>query len=215
MTLYLYAIVGPGARGPFGKGMRGALLSTVSAGGARVVVQEGPRFEPTMTAMRAHDRVVRRIARRVSAVLPFRFGSTVTDARALRQLLAPLSSAIARALEHVDECVQMTMRVYGRRARAPRPSRDDGPGTRFLRKRLASGRVPEVLPISRATAPFVRDTRVQRHEARPLLASVYHLVPRVCLPEFREAVARSSADLRGVTVQTTGPFPPYAFAEIP
>jgi hypothetical protein len=214
MTLYLYAIVPASSRAAYGRGIGRSALSTVAAGGARVVVERASSPSATIPAIRAHDRVVRRIARRCSAVLPFRFGSSVADAKTLRSLLEPLALSIARALDHVQGCVQVTMRVYGRAApiRSPRAS---GPGTRFLLRLALSRRVPEVLPIAKATSSHVRDVRVERHATPPLVASVYHLVPREHLAAFRAAVASASRELRGVRVEVTGPWPPYAFAELP
>jgi hypothetical protein len=216
VTLYLFAIVRQRPRAPLGSGIARRPLSAVLAGGARVIVEPAPAPVPTSTTIRGHDRVVRRIARTASAVLPFRFGSVVADRAALRSLLDPLEEAIARALAEVDGCVQMTMRVYGERARAPRaPSLGKGPGARWLAARLAASRAPEIDPIVSETAPFVRRLRVERHDRGPLIASVYVLVPRAAVRGFRAALARGARELSRVRVETTGPWPAYAFAELP
>jgi hypothetical protein len=62
-----------------------------------------------------------------------------------------------------------------------------------------------------ALAPLVRGERRERHERPPLLASVYHLVPRDGVDAYRTAVA-SAAEEAGVRVTISGPWPPYAFA---
>jgi hypothetical protein len=216
VTLTLYAIVPRRPPGSLGLGVGRAPLSAVRAAGAHVVVERAAPTAPTAATIRGHDRVVRRLARLSPAVLPFRFGSAAADARALQELLSPLEGAIARALAEVDGCVQMTMRVFGEAAKTPVPvSLGDGPGARWLAARVHAAKAPEIAPITRAVAPFVRRTRIERHDREPLLASVYLLVPRADLPRFRAALRRGAAELEGVRIETSGPWAPYAFAELP
>lgn len=214
--LYLYAIVARRPRGALGTGMNGGALSIVRAGGAHVVVERATAPEPGARAVRAHDRIVKRIAALSPAVLPFRFGSVVAGATALRAMLEPVSTAIASALELVDGCVQYTLRVYGEASHEiQEPAKTEGPGTRWLGVRLRARRVQEIAPVTEATAAFVRGSRAQRHDRPPLVASVYHLVPRSETRAYRAALARSARGLSHVRVKTSGPWPPYAFAELP
>ena len=83
-----------------------------------------------------------------------------------------------------------------------------------MEDRLRAHRVPEIDAVTTATKPFVRASRAQRHDRPPLLASVYHLVPRADVRKYRAALAASSKMLDGVRVDATGPWPAYAFAEI-
>jgi hypothetical protein len=157
--------------------------------------------------------VVKRLARSGAAVLPFRFSSVVADRAALSDLLEPIAPAIARTLDLVRDAVQFTLRVYG--TPAPRvKSKKGGPGTRFLEERLRAHRVPEIEAVTRATKTLVRASRTQRHARPPLIASVYHLVARGDVREYRTLLGAASKTLEGVRVQATGPWPPYAFAEI-
>jgi hypothetical protein len=215
VTLYLYAIADVRPRGPLGRGLGGHALAVVTAAGAFVVVERTAAPEPTPTRIRAHDRVVRRIAKQAPAVLPLRFGALVEDAAALRALLEPTAEALRTGLERVRNCVQYTHRVYGTAQPASATESGAGPGARWLAQRVAARRVPEAEPIARATKPFVREARVERHDRPPLVASVYHLVPRGSVKGYRAALARGAAALDGVRVETTGPWPPYAFAELP
>ncbi len=225
--LYLHAIVGARPREALGAGLAGGPLRIVRAGGAFVIVERAAAPEPTAKNLRAHDRIVKRIAAATPAVLPFRFGSVAEGATALRTMLEPVAPAIAKALELVSQCVQYTLRVYrtpasptraaasgrgGGRGRAKQPV---GPGTRWLDARLRARRVPEIAPVTEATAALVRSSRVERHDRPPLVASVYHLVPRRDVARYRAALRRAASELSGVDVRTTGPFPPYAFAELP
>lgn len=214
-SLYLYAIVSGRPRAALGRGLARQPLVVVPAAGAYVVVERAGTPPITANNLRAHDREVRRIARVCSAVLPFRFGSVVPDRSALASLLAPIATSVLRALELVRDAVQFTLRVYGRAARPPRAARAAGPGTRFMNARLRARQVPEIAAVTASVAPYVRATRVERHDRGPLLASVYHLVPRSEARRYRSAVRGAARELEGVRVETTGPWPPYAFAEMP
>lgn len=208
-ALYLYAIVDKPPRAPLGK------LSVVRAGGAHVVFERDGQRPATPANIQKHDRAVKRVARSCAAVLPFRFGSVVADRAALASLLDPIAPAIARALEEVRDATQFTLRVYGKAAPRGRAKRGEGPGTRFLNDRLRAQRVPEIDPVTAMTKPFVRAARSQRHDRPPLLASVYHLVARADLRRYRAALATAAETLEGVRVEASGPWPPYAFAEVP
>jgi hypothetical protein len=213
MPLYLYALVDRRPRGPLGRGIARQPLSLVHAGKAWVVVEPAEAREPTPAALVAHDRVVRRLARSAAAILPLRFASTADDAAAVRALVAPMSALVVSAFRRVREAVQFTLRVSpSASARAPAPSRNAGPGTRWLAKRIAERRVPEIAPLTEATAPYVREARLER---RGNAATVYHLVPREHVAAWRAAARRSLAALdTRVRVSVTGPWPPYAFAEL-
>jgi gas vesicle protein GvpL/GvpF len=120
----------------------------------------------------------------------------------------------------------MTVRIFGpRRARAPRgtapapaDSRHAGPGARYLaaRRRLhAAATAPELDPIRPLLSDLVADERVHRHGTPPLLASVYHLVPREEGARYRERLARGARELEPFRLTVTGPWPPYAFGADP
>jgi hypothetical protein len=157
---------------------------------------------------------VKRIAAATTAVLPFRFGSVAPDGAALRTMLEPATAGVAKALQLVDGCVQYTLRVYGEPAGKEPEDASTGPGTRWLGVRLRARRVPEIAPVTTATAKYVRATRAERHDRAPLLASVYHLVSKNDARAYRAALARGARELDGVEVKPSGPFPPYAFAEL-
>lgn len=217
MSLYLYAIVDRPPRSPelLGRGIAREPLALVRAGRAHVVVEPAEAREATPAAIVAHDRVVRRLARLAPSILPLRFGATAVDRAAVRAAIAPLGGLLARAFERVRGAVQFTLRVDGRRAPARRAPAGIGPGARWLEERRASREVPEIAVVSEATRRWVREVRAERTDRGPRIASVYHLVAREDVRAWKRALARSLADLPpGVTVTTTGPWPPWAFAEL-
>jgi hypothetical protein len=222
-VLYLYALVDGRPRGDMGRGLRRERLQALPGSGFHVVagrLDAAP--EPETVALRRHDATVRRIAARVDAVLPIRFGTIVPDEDAAARWLAPRAIELLGRLAHVRGREQMTLRLFAARAastppvpatRAPAGDRRR-PGTRYLTERqrmYASAAVPELDPIRRALDGLVADERVQRHGVPPLLASAYHLVPRGRATQYRTRVARAAARLAPLRLRVSGPWPPYAF----
>jgi hypothetical protein len=178
--------------------------------------------EAATATLRRHDAVIRRIAATVDAILPIRFGSVVPDEAAARQLLSPRAIELAGRLVHVRGHEQMTLRLFDPRGVARRrppvaeaPARSHlGPGARYLaaRKHLRAGTaVPELDPIRPLLDGLVADERVQRHATPPLLASVYHLVPRGRRALYRARLVRAATRLAPLRLTVSGPWPPYAF----
>lgn len=222
-VLYLYALVGDAPRGDVGRGLRRERLQVLPDRGFHVVVgwMDTPPEAVTAT-FRRHDATVRRIAATVDAILPIRFGAVVPNEDTAARLLAPRAIELAGRLVHVRGREQMTLRLFGSRApaRSPAPVAEApagarlGPGARYLaqRKRLHdSTGVPELDPIRRVVDGLVVDERVQRHATPPLLASVYHLVPRGRGAQYRLRVARAATGLAPLRLTVSGPWPPYAF----
>ena len=229
--LYLYALAGPGAGDPLGEGIAGEPLRRLEVGPVAAIVGDvaaAPAVTPE--ALAAHDAVVRRLAERLPALLPARFGQTVPDEPALRSWLAARERDLAEALALVQGCIQMTLRVFaGPEAPEippPEPAAvpEDlpegwGPGARFLHaRREAAARarsLPEIAPLREALRPLLRAERVERAEsAAPgrLRATAYDLVPRAAADAYARTVAETAPHLTGWRVTATGPWPPYAFA---
>ena len=215
MSLYVYAVVRGPRAGRLGRGASGERLRVLSVAGLGVVT--GSRTRPprvTTAALRRHDATIRRIATHSDAVLPVRFGTLVADTAALTHALAARAPVLRKALRLVAGHEQMTLRVYGEPTprRPGRDALDGGPGRRYLARRLAAQRAPEVDPLRRALRGLVAAERVERHERPPLLASVYHLVRRGDSDRYLATVAAASDRLDGVRVRPSGPWPAYAFA---
>lgn len=216
--LYVYAVVGGTVRRRLGRGLSGELIRLVRCGTVRAAVGDmdaAPAVTPTN--LRAHDAIIRRLAKKANALLPARFGSLVDDDGALQDALAPRATELGQALALVEGCEQMTLRVYGGARLPEKAAADDvppglGPGARYLAARLRARRVPEIEPLRRALGGLVRAERAERHGTRPLIASVYHLVPRGRTRAYRAAISRTRADLGNVRVRASGPWAPYAFA---
>jgi len=182
----------------------------------------------TPEALAAHDAVVRRLAESLPALLPARFGQTVPDESTLRSWIAVRERDVVEALELVEGCVQMNLRVFaGPEAPeagpppAPSPVDEDfGPGARYLHaRREAAARaraLPEIAPLRDALRPLLRAERVERVEqgGAPgrLRATAYDLVARGEAEAYTRTVEETAPRLAGWRVTATGPWPPYAFA---
>lgn len=224
---YLYAILGGPPASPPGAGMRGEPLRIVECGGvwaAAGEMDDAPTATPE--TLRGHDAVVRRLATLTDAVLPARFGALASDDRDLCERIARAPGAVREALARVAGREQMILRVYAAApATAPAPDAaprataaagDAGPGTRYLAARAevrrAAADVAELAPLRAVFARFVADERIERHDTPPLMASVYHLVPRGAARDYQAAVEEAARPLPDVRVTVTGPWAAYAFA---
>jgi hypothetical protein len=234
--LYLYAVLDEGARSRgrrdagggtadrpgAGLGLLGEPLVFVAEAGVLAVAGAVTRApDVSADALRAHDEVVRRLARMSRAILPVRFGTVLEDEPALRRALGAQRPALREALRAVAGCSQMTVRLFGPVPRAAAAPADVAApaaqsGTAFLLARARARRsegLPDVVARLRARLePFVQGERVERHGRAPLVASVHHLVPTRQIAAYRLAVQGAADDLRPWRLAVSGPWAPYAFA---
>jgi hypothetical protein len=73
--------------------------------------------------------------------------------------------------------------------------------------------IPGAEPLRTAVARWVRAERVERLDRGRLAGSLYHLIPRGGASAYRRAIERAALEA-GVTMVVSGPWPPYAFAEL-
>ena len=222
--LYLYALVGDRPRA-LGRGLGREPLHLLVGRRFHLVAGhlDGEPPAPSPAVLRRHDAAVRRLAGTVEAILPLRFGTVAADEAAAWRLVEPRAVELAGRLVHVRGHAQMTLRLFDRR-RAPAPSprrraedRDRlgrGPGARYLAargQRYEADSLPELEALRQALDGLVADERIQRHATPPLLASIYHLVPRAGSRRYRARLARAAGRLAGRRLTVSGPWPPYAF----
>jgi hypothetical protein len=230
--LYLYALAEAGAGAPLGEGLSGEPLRRLDVGTVAAILGETEAPAVTPEALAAHDTVVRRLAERLPALLPARFGQTVPDEPTLSAWIAVRERDLVEALALVQGCVQMTLRVFAGAEAQIAPAPEDlpkdlpenlGPGARFLHtRRDAAARaraLPEIAPLRDALRPLLRAERIERPDPdRPagtpgrLHATAYDLVLRGEADAYTRTVAETAPRLAGWRVTATGPWPPYAFA---
>ena len=234
--LYVYAIADARRRPPL-TGLFGRPLRTIGAGGVHAIVEEASRApKPTLSRLRAQDRVLRALSGHVDPMLPARFGSFARNAHELRGMLAGRARELARALKRARGCAQMTVRLFlddvpgtamtvprrgasrdAERRRADMGSWTSAPGgAAYLRQLLAEDRArrshPAVRALQRAARGVARAERIEWHDGAVAAASVYHLVPRPRLQAYLRKVA-AAATQEEARVIVSGPFLPFAFGE--
>jgi hypothetical protein len=202
--LYAVALEPPAeALGPDGEALR-----VVRRDGFSLLVGAAP---PAVSAeaLRAYDAAVRRIADACAACLPARFGAAAASDEELCAQVDERAAELREALELVRGREQMTLRVHGD---APGPTQlgplPAGPGARYLEERRRARRLPELDELRAALQDLVRAERVERHQERGLLASVYHLIDRGSASPY---LARLNA-VEGLRVIASGPWPAWSFA---
>lgn len=208
--LYVYGLAAPGL--PKRLRILGRPLRTLSIDGIDVVVEpEDAGRVLTTEALEAQHAVVVKLAARAPALLPARFGS-LSDEAALRRVVAAHRREILRALAHVRNRDQMTIRVFGT-PEAPAAPGPASSGAEFLRRRREQARYepPEVADIRRVLAPYVAGERVVPGE-RTLRVTVFHLVARRRRSTYLSRASTLQQILAPHRVTVTGPWPPFAFA---
>ena len=225
--LYLYAVLAGAPAGPLGAGMLDEPLRLIDCDGVFAAAGElssAPPLGPE--TLRGHDAVVRRLAAASEALLPARFGTITPDEAQLRDQLARGVEGLREALGRVAGREQMILRIFSTTSRGPgselappqaaAPADAGGPGTRYLveraRTQQAAADLHELTPLRPVLDRFVVAERIERHERRPLIASVYHLVARGTGGSYRAAVDDAARTLSGIRVTVSGPWAAYAFA---
>jgi len=196
--------------------VRGVLDEPVQAltvHGLTAVVGELPtRPLPDARSLRRHDAVVRALTAACRGVLPIRFGQTAGDVDEFASRIAPRQAALEDALRLVTGSLQMTLRVLGEPVGepSPPPSATSGAGTRYLEARRRALDVPGLSRLRAHLAAYVRADGVRHAPLGPFRASLYQLVLRSRLAEWRARLAEFAfpPELR---VTVSGPWAPYAF----
>lgn len=223
--LYLYALTAE-PRMVLGEGAAGEPLRWVGEGELGAIVGEiGEKPAVSREALAAHDSVIQRLAAAIPALLPARFGQTVSGEPDLLAWISSRRKDLMEALALVDGCVQMTLRVFagpGAPEEMPTPESPEaslGPGARYMQaRREAAARaraLPEIAPLREALRPLLRAERVERAASATsgrLRATAYDLVKRGEAEIYARTVAEAAPHLGVWKVTATGPWPPYAFA---
>lgn len=221
--LYLYALTGASPGIDLGAGLAGEPLRQVGEGTLTAIVGEiGQKPPVTRESLAAHDAVVQRLAAAIPALLPTRFGQTISGERDLLAWISSRRKDLMEALALVEGCVQMTLRVFAgpgapEEALVPEPPDEAlGPGARYMQaRREAAARekaLPEIAPLREALRPLLRAERVERASSGRLRATAYDLVRRGEAQVYARTVAEAAPHLGVWKVTATGPWPPYAFA---
>ena len=232
MKLYAYCVVRPDAVQPDTlRGLAACPVYTISTGDVAAVVSDFAIDTVPITRenILIHQRVVRNVLEK-STPLPFRFGTLVTKA-GLTSYLEARHDALLKKLELVDSCVEMSVKVIWQQASTTgtvEPSDDEnnpneGTGTAFLRsksrqitgdRRLVEEANEIASWLKNTVAPVVRDAHFTVRPTHRLVLAGDFLVEWELLDSYRETLQRSRNERPELHFLTSGPWPPYSFANI-
>jgi hypothetical protein len=177
--------------------------------------------------VRAHDRVVKS-ALATGSVIPFRFCTVVRSPDDVRDLLTRHHDRVTATLAELAGKSEWGVKVYAAPTDAggDEPESGEASGAAYLRRKsrageeqreslqAAHGRAAalheELTAIARGAVTLPAHRR-RGEEGRPLVLNVAYLVADADLERFHAAVA---AGAEGLSVEVTGPWPPYNFAHL-
>ena len=180
---------------------------------------------------RGHDAVVRAAAEE-GPVLPLRFGTVVPDEDAARSLLRTHAVSVREQLRRIGTAREWGVRLVRTLSPGTEPAfagpaeRDGLSGTEYLsRRRTALQREDDLTRTAVEDAARLQDvlsasaTESLRRGGSPgssLLLDMAYLVPTSTETDFLGEVRRLSEDMatRGLSLEVTGPWPPYSFAAL-
>lgn len=229
--IYVYSLTDPLTAPPAGDlGFEEAPLETLAVERVAAVFSacaSSPATDPEN--LWRHEAVTEALMRD-KAVLPARFGTTLTGPERLREVLARNHAAIWAGLDHVRGCVEVGVRILTGDPGAPGTGGEEGPGAgaegnaspagggagrSYLLCRLAEDRRQRALEEGARSVhlPLARHARdaVQRPGRRPGVLIAAYLVEREHLDGFVTAVREFERESADRQVLCTGPWPPYSF----
>jgi len=176
----------------------------------------------------AHAAVVRSVLDQTTP-LPFRFGSLVTEQQ-LRSYISNRKPALEKKLAHVRGCVEMSVKIIwqlpedGNNQLQEIPvAEPQGAGATFLadkRRQLLgderrAAQAAEIAAwLSETVSDLTRDEQVTVRSSERLVLSAAHLVERAQLRHYREKIGEARENRPELHFLTSGPWPPYSFANI-
>lgn len=210
--VHVYALVRSPVALPATAGIDDAGLRAVSVGHAieAVVSDVAGAPQPNESAILAHARVVEALAEANGAVLPARFGGGIADEAGLRARLEDRGAELEDAFARVDGCFEMGVRAFRVPFAAVEPA---GSGRDYMQRRLREVGGAEQLAqeLEEGLAPFARESTSRVLASGESLLSAAYLVARGEVDRFRDAVESFERARPGLTLVTTGPWPPYSF----
>jgi hypothetical protein len=173
--------------------------------------------------MLVHAAVVRSVLDQTTP-LPFRFGTLVTEDQ-LRSYLKTQREALLENLLRVRGCVEMNVKIISDRDPVEEVEEQlaEKPGTSFLlqKQREITGseaRAAEAKTVADwlegLMGEGVRGTQIKTNITNQLLLAAAHLVERQSILEYRERLKAARAERPELKFLTSGPWPPYSFANI-
>ena len=207
--IYLYAITDTRPTALDSAGIDGAKVESSEGAGLHAVWSlhsDDAELTPTPSALWAHEAVVDELLA-AGAVLPLRFGTTLRDDEAVRDLLHRQRRRFRTLLDRVRGHVELAVRVALPESHANAPAT----GAAYLRTLAASER-ERTAAAQRVLAPLDRLATASSHrrDAAAVLRASYLVRPEE-VERFAAALGRLQDAYPELTVSCTGPWAPYSF----
>ena len=171
-----------------------------------------------------HEAIVRNVLA-MTTPLPFRFGTLVTEA-GLRSYVTSRKAALQDRLEVVKDSVEMSIKVIWQSTdddESPATTEDLGVGAAFLvakRQELFGDerlvkRSQEIADwLSGRIKNLVKKENISVHPKQKLVVAGAYLIQRAIQAQFRTRVEELAVERPELHFLTSGPWPPYTFANI-
>jgi len=230
MKLYAYCLAeGLDTLGDSPRGISGAPVRLLKIDDVVVLVSDVDidTVPVTRDNALAHAAVVRSVLDQTTP-LPFRFGTLVTEEQ-LRSYVSTRKSALEKKLAHVRGCVEMSVKIIWQPSQETKAqtntnhSEPQGAGATFLaeKRREILGDERRATSAAEISAwlhekvnGLTRDEQVIVRPSERLLLAAAHLVERVNIQSYRAGVGEARENRPELHFLTSGPWPPYSFANI-
>ena len=231
MKLYVYCLAeGIDVRREPTLGISGASVRVLKTENLSVLVSDLDADSAPVTRENAltHAAVVRSVLDYFTP-LPFRFGTVVTEQQ-LQSYLSTHKTILESKLESVRGRVEMSVKIIWENTIEQQPQSQNksqvdkqGAGTMFLAEKRQQilgdeHRAAEASKIStwlhETLSELVGDEQVTLRPTERLVVSAAHLIERGKIGQYREKLAEMRQNRPDLHFLSSGPWPPYSFANI-
>lgn len=227
MTVYVYCVGDVANQAASVLGIGGARVEALTVGTLTAWFSEFAADIVPLTRenVLAHESVVRE-ALAESTPLPFRFGTLVTREE-LQKYMSERAGALRNKLVDVHDCVEMSVKIISTTPtqtvgkEAEPASLGEGAAFLLAKKKLLMGaqlRAESAKEISiwleNQLTGCVRESLITLHPTERLVLAAAYLVRNADMTEYRSALAQARKDRPELHFLTSGPWPPYSFANI-
>ena len=227
MKFYVYCVAStPVELDPSLIGVGGGAAEQLIVDGLSVVASkfDTDRVSVSRENILRHEAIVRNVLA-MTTPLPFRFGTLVTEA-GLRSYVTSRKAALQDRLEVVKDSVEMSIKVIWQSTdddESPATTEDLGVGAAFLvakRQELFGDerlvkRSQEIADwLSGRIKSLVKKENISVHPKQKLVLAGAYLIQRAIQAQFRTRVEELAVERPELHFLTSGPWPPYTFANI-
>jgi hypothetical protein len=225
LGVYAYCVL-PATRPPADSltGVQDRPVAALQIDDLLIWVSHGPRPEPSLEAVQAHNRVVETAVTNTVTPVPLRFGQWLENEAALRSALAERVPGYRRQLAEFAGCLEFGLRLLDPAATPKARDVQASTGTsgfEYMQALRESSRLAEQqrehaetvrARVHETLQDVVRAERVAEERTPHGVLTVAHLVARPRFDEYRERARQLRTMFPAMRLMVSGPWPPYSFA---